>query len=151
MPQDYCYIQIFTADFMHYKKFYGLNDDIVKIRTEVFIQEQGFKNELDDTDKTCTHIVLYDGKIPFAVCRYFKTGESYHIGRVAVDKKYRGKNSGRKIMLIAEKEILKEGGKLIEISAQLRVKDFYAKIGYTAVGDVYLDEYCPHIKMQKNI
>ena len=50
-----------------------------------------------------------------------------------------------------EKEILKEGGKLIEISAQLRVKDFYAKIGYTAVGDVYLDEYCPHIKMQKNI
>lgn len=46
---------------MNYKKYTGLNNDIIKIRTSVFIEEQEFKNEFDDTDETCSHIVLYDG------------------------------------------------------------------------------------------
>lgn len=136
---------------MLYKKFTSLNDDILKIRTDVFIKEQGFKNEFDDTDNNCTHIVLYDEQKPCAVCRYFKTGGSYHIGRVAVDKAYRGKNLGIKIMQIAEEEIKKEGGTFVALSAQLRVKDFYAKAGYNPSGEVYLDEHCPHIKMQKKL
>ena len=39
---------------MEHKKFIGLNDDIIKIRTSVFIDEQGFKDEFDKTDKTCS-------------------------------------------------------------------------------------------------
>jgi len=136
---------------MHYKKFYEINDTIVKIRTDVFIIEQGFKNEIDSIDNNCTYIVLYEGQTPCAVCRYFKTDGIYHIGRVAIIKTHRAKNLGRKIMQIAEDEISKEGGKRIEISAQVRVRDFYTKIGYTTVGEVYLDEYCPHIKMEKEI
>lgn len=42
---------------MEHKKFIGLNDDIIKIRTSVFVDKQGFKDEFDETDKTCTHIV----------------------------------------------------------------------------------------------
>ncbi len=38
-----------------YKKFIGLNDDIIKIRTAVFIEEQGFKNEFDEIDKKFAH------------------------------------------------------------------------------------------------
>ena len=91
-----------------YQKFIGLNNDIIKIRTEVFIKEQGFKDEFDETDKTCSHIVLYDNENPVATCRYFKEGENYHIGRVAIIKEYRGKHLGNKIMQIAENEIKKE-------------------------------------------
>ncbi len=136
---------------MKYKKFTGLNNDIISIRTEVFIDEQGFKDEFDETDKTCSHIVLYDNEIPVATCRYFEENGIYHIGRVAVIKKYRNQLLGNEIMKIAETEILKENCKQIEVSAQVRIKDFYKKLGYKEFGEVYFDEYCEHITMKKNL
>lgn len=136
---------------INYQKFIGLNDDIIKIRTKVFINEQGFKNEFDETDKTCSHVVLYNDKTPIATCRYFKEDKIYHIGRVAIMKEYRGKHLGNKIMEIAENEIKNEGGKNIEVSAQVRVSEFYKKLGYNKIGEVYFDEYCEHIKMLKEL
>ncbi len=134
-----------------YKKFIGLNDDILKIRTAVFVEEQGFKNEFDEIDKNCSHIVLYDNDNPIATCRYFYEDNSFHIGRVAILKEYRGKRLGNKIMQIAENEIIKEGGKAIEVSAQVRVSDFYKKLGFNQIGEIYLDEFCEHIRMIKKV
>ncbi len=134
---------------MHYKKFNALNDDIVFIRESVFVKEQGFQNEFDDTDKYCTHIVFYDESKPVAVCRYFKENGVYHLGRVAIIKDYRGKHLGNYILQTAENEIKKDGGNYIVVSAQMRVKDFYAKNGYKESGKIYFDEYCEHIKMIK--
>lgn len=136
---------------MKYRNYIGLNQDIIRIRTCVFIDEQGFKNEFDEIDNTCNHIVLYDNNKPVAVCRYFKEDNIYHIGRVAIIKKYRGKHLGNEILQIAENEIKKEGGKILKISAQVRVKNFYAKNGFTEKGKVYLDEFCEHISMEKLI
>ncbi len=136
---------------MKNKKFTGLNNDIIGIRTEVFIDEQGFKDEFDETDKICSHIVLYDNEIPVATCRYFEENGVYHIGRVAVIKEYRNQHLGNEIMKIAEAEILKENGKQIEVSAQVRVSEFYKKLGYNKVGDIYFDEFCEHIRMVKKL
>ncbi len=136
---------------MQYKKFIGLNSDIVKIRTDVFIKEQRFKDEFDETDKTCFHIVLYENETPVATCRYFETDGSYHIGRVAIVKEYRGFLLGEKIMSIAENEIRKHSGRTIEVSAQVRVKKFYEKLGFREVGKIYLDEFCEHVRMVKEL
>ena len=136
---------------MSYKKFTGLNEDIIKIRTDVFVDEQGFKNEFDERDKTCSHIVLYDKNKPIATCRYFLENDNYHIGRVAIIKEYRGQHLGSKIMQITEEEIKKDGGKIIEVSAQVRVSEFYKKLGYKNIGNIYLDEYCEHIRMIKTL
>ena len=136
---------------MQYKQFVGLNDDIIKIRTDTFIKEQGFLDEFDETDKTCSHIVLYKDEKPVATCRYFQNNGVYHIGRVAVVKEMLNFHLVKKIMKFAEKEIKKDGGTEIEVSAQLRVKNFYKKLGYSEIGEVYLDEYCEHIKMVKKL
>ena len=136
---------------MNYKKYTGLNNDIIKIRTSVFIEEQEFKNEFDDTDETCSHIVLYDGGKCIATCRYYQENETYHIGRVAIIKEYRGKHLGNKIMQIAENYIKKDGGQTIEVSAQVRVSEFYKKLRYNKVGDIYFDEFCEHIRMVKKL
>ena len=133
------------------KKFTRLNDDITNLRTAVFVEEQGFQNEFDQTDQTCAHLVLYDDGKPIATCRYFGEGATYHIGRVAVLKAYRGQNLGSKIMQLAEAEIKKDGGKRITLSAQVRAKDFYEKLGYRASGKTYFDEYCAHIQMVKEL
>ena len=135
------------------KRFTSLPDDARRIRTEVFVEEQGFKVEFDETDNTAVHLVMYDGDTAAAVCRYFfdKDHGCFMIGRVAVSKQYRGKHLGSEIMKEAEKFIVADGGTTLAVSAQCRVREFYEKLGYTACSAEYLDEYCPHILMSKNV
>ena len=137
-------------DFLVYNE---LCEDAKKIRTEVFVTEQGFKIEFDDTDTVAKHIVGYDCEKPVAVCRYFYDPDhnSYMVGRIAVIKECRGMHYGDKILSFAEQRIKKDGGKIVSLSAQLRVSGFYEKLGYMKVGSEYLDEFCPHILMTKTL
>ena len=56
---------------MIFKTFDRLCDDAKKIRTEVFVNEQGFSVEFDEIDDVAVHIVGYDEGKPAAVCRYY--------------------------------------------------------------------------------
>lgn len=121
------------------------------IRQAVFIEEQGFINEFDDIDKQAWHLVVYNDSIPISCCRFFKgnSDNEFIIGRLAVLKEYRGNQLGSLMMNEAEKYIKSLGGEKLSLSAQVRVRGFYEKLGYTAQGDTYLDEYCEHIHMVK--
>ena len=68
---------------MTFRIYDKLCEDAKKLRTEVFVAEQGFEMEFDDTDSKARHIVGYDGEKPVAVCRYFygKSWRGYHAGR----------------------------------------------------------------------
>ena len=63
------------------------------IRKSVFMKEQGFKDEFDETDRLAKHVLLFKGDIPVATCRFFFSEERvcYVIGRIAVSKEFRGK------------------------------------------------------------
>ena len=54
-------------------------------------------------------------------------------------------------MRIVQKEAKKLNAKTLELSAQCRVQGFYEKCGFTPIGDIYMDEHCPHIHMEKKI
>ena len=73
------------------------------------------------------------------------------IGRIAVRKEFRGRRYGEKVLQGAEKAVRDLGGKVVELSAQCRVADFYNKQGYTGLNDIHMDEYCPHTWMRKNL
>ncbi len=122
-----------------------------KIRTDVFMTEQGFDNEFDNLDEKSLHVVILDGATPIATARaYNNDGETlYHIGRVAVNKSYRNKGLGNIVMAAIEEELLAMGVKEVVLSAQCTVEGFYKKRGYCSYGEVYLDEHCPHIDMKK--
>lgn len=134
-----------------YKKLTYLSPDAKKIREEVFVIEQGFQNEFDEVDNYATHIIFYEKNMPVAVCRYYKNKEknTYIVGRIAVLKEYRGNHFGHRILEVLEKSILSEGGTKISLSAQVRVQSFYEKAGYVAKSDIYMDEHCPHIYLEK--
>ena len=136
---------------MEFRKFDTLTQDAINIRTAVFVEEQKFEEEFDGIDKYANVIICYDGEQPVAVLRYFEEDGEYHIGRVAVMREYRGRNLGARIMQEAENEIKKEGGHFISLDAQMHAADFYRKCGYTPVGEIFLEQYCEHIKMVKNI
>ena len=135
------------------KQYSYLPEEAKTIRLSVFIAEQGFDVEFDDKDDKAVHFVMYDDIVPVATCRIFYDNErkAYIIGRVAVVKQYRSKHLGSMIMVEAENYIKSIGGKNIGVSAQCRVSDFYKKLGYTEEGEMYYDEFCPHIFMRKTV
>ena len=135
-------------------KIYGeIPQEAEAIRKSVFVREQGFKDEFDETDRLARHVLLFKGDIPVATCRFFFSEERacYVIGRIAVSKEFRGKRYGEKLLQGAERAVSDLGGKRIELSAQCRVTEFYKKQGYTELEDVHMDEDCPHIWMRKEM
>ncbi len=124
----------------------------VDIREQVFVKEQGFKEEFDGDDKTALHLVgFFDGK-SVATSRIIKKDDgSYIIGRIAVRAEYRQRGFGAKIVKAAEEVIENAGGKLIFIHSQERASEFYEKIGYTKTGERDFEEGCPHVMMKKEL
>ena len=122
-----------------------------RIRREVFIKEQGFNDEFDETDKSCIHAVLFIDGEAAGTARLFTEdgGRSYHIGRMAVLKKHRGSGAGSEIMNAVCKKAAELGAERCELSAQCRARGFYEKVGYAACGEPFDEEGCPHILMTK--
>ncbi len=130
-----------------------LSDDAKLIRQTVFVDEQKFEVEFDAVDNRAKHIVLYDDSKPIACCRLFEGEQAgeFVAGRIAVLKEYRGNHLGAKIMAEAERIAKELGGIKVSLSAQLRASGFYKTLGYSQSGEIYFDEYCEHIHMEKKL
>ena len=78
-----------------------------------------------------------------------------HIRQVAVDQSVRGKNIGKKIMCFAEEVIETMGCEGIVLNARKNVKSFYEKLGYTSVGEEFMEPKMTvgmiYIKMVKSL
>ncbi len=137
---------------MEFRKYDVLPPEAEKIRTAVFMEEQGFRDEFDDIDARAEHIVMYDGERPVATCRFYRdrgTGDCI-VGRIAVIREYRGRNIGTEMLKAVEAVTARETpGVFLRLHAQVQAKAFYEKQGYSAYGEVDLDEDCPHVWMCK--
>lgn len=139
---------------MRYKITKGLENAplAAKIREQVFIGEQGFKNEFDEIDTDAWHVVIFvDGKAAATGRLFIDNSGTAHIGRVAVLKAFRRQNLGSFVVAALEKKAFDLGYTQKELSAQLQAFPFYEKHGYSPVGEEYLDEHCPHIRMIKKM
>ncbi len=124
------------------------------IRQAVFVEEQGFHNEFDETDETCLHCVISDGPQPVATCRAFAKEDGsgrWIIGRVAVSLPYRGQRQGEAVMKAMMKHLAQHGVREVELSAQCRAAGFYEKLGFICTGETHMDEYCTHVTMIKTL
>lgn len=63
---------------LEFRTYHKLPDEARTVRTEVFMQEQGFVNEFDETDAKATHIVAFVDNIPIGTCRFFEDDGSSH-------------------------------------------------------------------------
>ena len=131
-----------------------LSEGARALRAGVFLDEQGFSVEFDEIDDNCLHLALYDGGTVIAAARAYPDADEpglWHIGRVVVDKKHRGGHLGSRIMQEMEAHLRSIGAVCTTVSAQCRVRAFYASLGYREQGEVYMDEFCPHIRMDKTL
>lgn len=122
--------------------------DAYAVRIPVFVDEQGFVNEIDDIDPVCRHIVIYEDGRPVATGRIIKNSETAcHIGRIAVIMEKRGGLGKILVDNLVEKS-RELGFNEIMLDAQTRVLGFYEKCGFAPCGGEVMDEHVPHTPMK---
>lgn len=129
-------------------------DDAKKIRQEVFVEEQGYKNEFGDNEDKCWNLVLYLNKTPISTGRLQEIDpETYRIGRLAVRVPYRHQHVGSYTVKFLITKARSLGARKVILGAQMDKEGFYRNLGFRPYpeGEVYFDEGHPHIMMYRII
>lgn len=128
--------------------------NIYQLRSEVFVVEQNcVYQDIDGKDPKAIHVFgEVEGEVA-AYCRIFKSGDYFSeasIGRVVIADKFRANKWGHDLMKQAISAVSEHFGESqITISAQLYLKKFYESHGFEMVGEEYLEDGIPHIRMER--
>ena len=123
---------------------------ILKTRQEVFVIEQQCNYlDADNLDQKSRHLMGFQDDKLVAYMRIVDKNTIYKhvsLGRILIVKEYRGKGLGCELMnkAIDLIDIQKEP---VVMSAQSYLINFYQNFGFKIVGDEYLEDGIPHIKM----
>ncbi|MBT8327427.1 MAG: GNAT family N-acetyltransferase [Bacteroidia bacterium] len=122
-------------------------DEIFDIRRIVFVVEQQVdeREEYDEFETSCTHLIaLYNDK-PVGTCRFRNTDKGIKLERFAVLKEFRNKAIGA--ALVRKVLELIDLNQHIYLHAQIQVVDFYAQFGFKKVGEQFVEANIKHYKM----
>ena len=128
--------------------------DHFALRRSIFIEEQGVDEalEMDGLDDHATLIVLYVDQTAVGCARYRVLDDKVKVERVGILKEYRRQGLGENIMGYVEEQIKEyTKAKWITLNAQLTAKDFYLRLGYSSIGDIFIEADMKHQKMIKEI
>ncbi|MGB0880106.1 MAG: GNAT family N-acetyltransferase [Polaribacter sp.] len=130
--------------------------EILQLRSQVFVVEQDcVYQDVDAKDQKALHIFGYKNDVMIAYARIFKPNDYFEkasIGRVVVATSERNFGYGIELMkasIIAIKNNFKVDD--ITISAQVYLKKFYKSLDFKQVGEEYLEDGIPHIRMDRKI
>ena len=139
--------------------FSSLNTDqlygLLQLRSEVFVVEQDcVYQDIDGKDQKALHVLgTVEGNI-VAYTRIFKPGdylEKAAIGRVVVASDFRKRDFGKAIMQASIAAVENYfNTTAIGLSAQTYLLNFYNDLGFSALGETYLEDGIPHIYMERS-
>jgi predicted GNAT family N-acyltransferase len=124
-------------------------EKVFNVRRIVFVEEQNCPPELEwEHEDDSVHFLATDNGNAVGACRWRKTDLGYKLERFAVLKEYRKKGVGR--ALIAETlSDLPADAHYVYLNAQVNAMSLYAKFGFVAEGDEFLEAGIKHYKMVK--
>lgn len=128
--------------------------ELLQLRSEVFVVEQDcVYQDIDGKDQKALHVIgVKEGKI-VAYTRLFNSGEYFDtpsIGRVVVKETERKYGYGHDLIKASIKAIVDNYNETtITISAQTYLQKFYESHGFKQIGEGYLEDGIPHIRMVK--
>lgn len=120
------------------------------IRRRVFIEEQGVTEaeDVDGLDPVALHLLAMQDATPVGTARILVEGATGKIGRVCILKEARGTGLGAALIRAAVAELrAMPGVAKAKLGAQVHAIGFYEKLGFEAVGPVYMDAGVPHRDM----
>lgn len=128
--------------------------EIMKARQQVFIIEQScIYADLDGADQQSWHLMGMepDGKLA-AYLRVLKPIDQRpepSIGRVLILPATRGRGLGRQLLAEGVRQTKQQfPGQAIVLSAQHHLEKLYREFGFKSVGEAYLEDGIPHVKMR---
>lgn len=129
--------------------------DALKIRTEVFVNEQQIplSIELDSNEAYAIHFVLYtDENHPVATLRLLPIDEqTLKIQRMAVLEKERKKGYAQQLIQFGETFAKEQGFQQLTLGAQVQAHSFYTRLGFQDSGPTFTEANLLHVPMVKKI
>lgn len=142
---DFREIEFATADYQR----------TLALRQQVLRQPLGLELSAADLDGEAAqrHFGLFEqGElIACVVVKPTATPAHAKLRQMAVAERCRGSGSGRQLLQAVEAQLRRDGVRSLELSARKVAEGFYQKLGYQAVGPVYLELGIEHIKMEKSL
>ena len=133
----------------------ALGRDAGRLRTAVFVQEQGIAPEIeaDALDATARHAVLYNRLgVPVATGRLLQESPGVgRIGRMAVDRAVRGTQWGRQLLDALLDAARARGDREVQLHAQRSAEGFYRRAGFAVAGEPYEEAGIAHIVMARSL
>jgi len=124
-------------------------DGLRSVRRAVFITEQSIPEEMewDEFDAVSRHAIAEDAAGAAIGCgRLLPDG---HIGRLAVLSAWRGRGVGAALLRHLVDLARARGHVRAILNAQTQAMPFYARHGFVAEGDEYLEAAIPHRTMAR--
>lgn len=129
---------------------------ILQLRAEVFIVEQDCPyQDMDGKDTFSFHVMGTDDDDKLiAYARVLPADISFRevsIGRVVSSPSVRRSGTGIELMEMALQVAEQKYGKVpVRIGAQLYLKNFYERFGFTQVSEMYLEDGIEHVEMLRD-
>ncbi|MTV81451.1 GNAT family N-acetyltransferase [Secundilactobacillus folii] len=122
--------------------------EIYRLRVATFVVAQKrIYQEVDDHDLAALHVFDQDKHV-IAYARVFLDNDHITFGRIVTDSKHRGVGLGNQLMNHVLTTISENFPQLpIEIEAQVPVANFYKRFGFKTIGQPFIYNSTPHIKM----
>jgi len=143
--------------FLQWKAFKDLSIldlyEIMSFRQNIFsVEQETWYKDADGLDLNSLHLLgKNEDKSLIAYLRLVEPKSKFlepSLGRVSVDKKFRGNGLGRKLIKEGiRKSLIIYPNLGLRISAQLYLEKFYNQEGFRRVGNAYEEDGITHIKM----
>ncbi|HQW29466.1 MAG TPA: GNAT family N-acetyltransferase [Verrucomicrobiales bacterium] len=125
--------------------------DLLAVRREVFIVEQGVPEEIeiDDYDAVSLHFLAVDTDgVPIGTARLLPDGR---IGRMAVMSRWRRCGVGRSLMMAVIKAARQQGKTEMHLHAQVHSIGFYESLGFEVCGEEFEEAGILHREMHRQL
>lgn len=125
-----------------------LFNKVMKIRFEVFTEEQGVDKDLefDGLDFQATHYIISVDNIPVATARWRELQTGIKLERMAVLKEYRKFGFGNLLLRFILND-LKTAKAKIYLHSQSYITSFYKHAGFAQEGEEFEEAGKKHFKM----
>lgn len=133
---------------VHVSDWPAAREAATRIRFAVFVIEQSVPPELemDELDPDCEHALVFEhDRNAIATGRLLPDG---HIGRMAVLAPWRGKGVGAAVLVRLVARARERGFASVVLNAQTHAIGFYAKQGFVAYGEEFMEAGIPHVAMR---
>lgn len=127
---------------------------VLDIRNKVFVIGQNCPYDIEvvpSEEKEAKHFLIFYKETPVGTIRYRQTGDrEFKLERFAVLEEYRGHGYGREAFSYLVNKLEEDYNPCtIWFNAQYHLLDYYQKLGFTPVGETFMEANIKHIKMIK--